>query len=475
MRLYLSLIGVLLLAAWISVSRGHTSQEPLPPPVRSGAAKPSKFALQGAGSCASMACHNADATTGYQGREYKIALERDFNQPVPCVKDKHAQAYAVLFNDRSQRMVRHLQRLPADAIVHPEQVDLCLRCHVQPDYKQQPALWMRAEGVSCEACHGAAERWLATHFRPEFKRLPVEVRENEYGMYDTRSVAGRVRVCVDCHIGSPGAEVDHDLIAAGHPRLSFEFSRFHHTFHKHWDYAKDKDPARNDPSREPRGRKDFEARAWALGQVVSAEASLRLLAHRAETNKAWPELAEYNCYACHHDLEAKSQRQQNYVKGSAGKLTWNAWYYALLPDALEALGAQQPPAFREQLRQVQVDLESLQRDRKKTSKLARDAADQLRTVLQSELSATAPMPADESFSRILVGADARALQTWDHAAQVHAALSALGNARHEMGRPSPALTDLARALRFPSGYDSPQLYDRAQVEKAIESLKKANR
>ncbi len=460
-RLYLLLIGVVLLAALICVSRGHTSQEPLPSPAPSRAAKPSKFEFQGAGSCASMACHNADALTGFRSREYKIALERDFSTEIAHVKDKHAQAYAVLFNDRSQRMIRNLQGLSADKVVHPEHEDLCLRCHVHPEYARQP-MWMRADGVSCETCHGPAERWLATHFRPGWND---EARKAS-GMRDTRSPAGRVRICVDCHIGGKDAEVNHDLIAAGHPRMNFEFSAFQYELHKHWDYRKDKDPACD-----PRGRMDFEARSWALGQVASAEAALRLLAERAgDQRRPWTEFAEYNCYACHHDLQPKSWRQENYAKGQAGKLTWNPWYYALLDEAVEALGPGDPNLVV-QLRLISAEMESPRPNRDKTAKLARQAAALLEALLQREQSQTAQLPVGALLKKALDSADLKSALSWDHAMPRYAALAALARASQDLGRPSPKLREFADSLRFPLGFDSPRDYDPAKIEQAIRNLK----
>ena len=331
---------ILALGSCVWTARAPSAQESLPPARSAQSALIAKFELQGAGSCAAQACHNSDALTGSHGREYRIALERDFTTELPRVKDKHAQAYAVLFEERSLRMLRQWKGQPAGSPVHPEREALCLRCHVHRDYGQhavrveQGVPQFRLEdGVSCEACHGPAEQWLATHFRPGFQELSAEARKAQ-GMFDTRSVAGRVGICVDCHVGQGSAEVNHDLIAAGHPRLNFEFGGFQHELHKHWDIAKD-----NDPARDPRGRKDFEARSWAVGQIVAAETALRLLADRAgDERRPWIEFAEYNCFACHHDLQPNSWRHKNYLKGQAGKLTWSPWYYAMLDEAVEALG-----------------------------------------------------------------------------------------------------------------------------------------
>src|SRR5262249_55514821 len=89
-----------------------------------------------------------------------------------------------------------------------------------------------------------------------------------------------------------------------------------------------------DRARDP----DYEARAWELGQALSAKAALKLLAaraHGAESgSKPWPEFAEYDCYACHQQL---SGQPGNWGRGAAkpglavGNPHWNAWYVGLAP------------------------------------------------------------------------------------------------------------------------------------------------
>src|SRR5262249_41475906 len=76
---------------------------------------------------------------------------------------------------------------------------------------------------------------------------------------------------------------------------------------------------------------------WVLGQLATAEAAAVLLAYRANSEAApWPELAEYDCFACHHDLKAKSWRQttpKHYEGRLAGSLPRGTWYYSM-PRAL---------------------------------------------------------------------------------------------------------------------------------------------
>ena len=100
----------------------------------------------------------------------------------------------------------------------------------------------------------------------------------------------RARVCTDCHVGGDRAQVNHDLIAAGHPALLFENSSFLDRYrpYQHWSEVEDR---RRHPA--------LEAEEWAVGQAVSAEAGMKLLAIRAKVTTPpnlhpWPEFAEYD-------------------------------------------------------------------------------------------------------------------------------------------------------------------------------------
>src|SRR5205807_1861790 len=90
--------------------------------------------------------------------------------------------------------------------------------------------------------------------------------------------------CVGCHVGSPAVpafpgarDVNHDLIAAGHPRLNFEFAAFLFNLPRHWNEEK-KTPSPG-----------AEGGTWVVGQAITAKAALELLAHRANQATANPQ------------------------------------------------------------------------------------------------------------------------------------------------------------------------------------------
>jgi hypothetical protein len=431
-----------------------------PPKVPNGVHLPIKFQFQGAGSCAAAACHNADAHDGFVGREYSLALERDPANPHRRVLDRHAQAYEVLLEKRSEQIERNLH---PDKHVRPETDALCLRCHVHPSYDTRMvrvvdgvSQFRKEDGVSCEACHGPAQHWLATHFRSE--RSPAQ-REAE-GQYDTRSLPGRIQLCVDCHVGAPGMDVNHDLIAAGHPRLTFEFSGFHFLWHKHWDHAKDA----SQPS--------FEARAWLLGQVIAAQASLRLLADRADekNGRVWPEFAEHDCAACHHDLNGKSDRQApGFEKRKPGVMPQNRWNVAMLTRALEGLGAPADNQLATALDDIRKGLESLPLQRKQVAKQARQALALLEDRLAlAERRAAGPNAADGLLAK-LVAAASPGNGSDDDVVQLFLAKAAYRRACKDV--PPPSLRATMRMLLQLPGDDRTATMNQGDFRKTVHGLR----
>ena len=267
-------------------------------------------------SCASAACHAAGHAGGQAGSEYTTWAGGD----------PHFNAYRVLTDPRSRRMVEILHGDRPDPLTPAHKDARCLACHAPEAATAEP---LAARGVGCESCHGPAERWLTAHYQDDFKRLTRREKAERYGLYPTRDLAFRATLCASCHVGDAGREVDHDLIAAGHPRLAFEYTGYHHSpkYMRHW--------------REKEYGPDFDARAWEIGRVACARSAARLLASRAEKPAhAWPELAEYSCYACHKDLDSRAGRPVA-TDRKPGTLPWGTWYFGGLDLVTEDSGTRE--------------------------------------------------------------------------------------------------------------------------------------
>jgi hypothetical protein len=258
------------------------TRRPAASPVPWGLDAP-KFQHLSSASCSAAACHG-NGKIGAAGGEHSTWAP-DLTAGGP--HDPHSKAYRVLFNDDSVRISKLLGLAPA----HKE--PLCLKCHTVPGVR--PALAV-SEGVGCGACHGPAEKWATVHYLPAWKALSEKEKWERYGFLPARNTTARVHNCVGCHVGDATREVNHEMLAAGHPRLTFEAARFHFhpAYRKHWVEA----------TPQP----DFEVRAWVIGQAAAARAAAALLQARAaraaadEPRASWPELAGLSCYACHQAI-----------------------------------------------------------------------------------------------------------------------------------------------------------------------------
>jgi hypothetical protein len=72
-----------------------------------------------------------------------------------------------------------------------------------------------------------------------------------------------------------------------------------------------------------------EASAWVVGQALSAEAAKQLRATHAARGSI--EFADYDCFACHHDLQSESWRQidsdaDRDPQLAPGELRLSTWY-----------------------------------------------------------------------------------------------------------------------------------------------------
>jgi hypothetical protein len=225
--------------------------------------------------------------------------------------------------------------------------------------------------------------------------------------------------------------------------LQFELSVFLANLPRHWSLETEKQKPVH-----------FDAKAWLLGQLVSAEAALELLAYRANAERApWPEFAEYNCFSCHHDLSQPSwrQRRAHYTSRPPGSIPWGTWYFSVPSVLGNAEVASSLESLRPLMEKGNPARQSVAEQAAKAARLAHAWRGQVSTSPDSELA-----------RKLLLGANARAQklaeENWDCAEQLYLALSALAAGQERL---QPALEALGRTLAYPTlpggpRFDSPK-------------------
>ena len=227
--------------------------------------------------CASSLCHGSIA--GWSGSP---VLQNEY--VVWSRLDKHARAYALLLNDKSRRIAANLA-LPQPA----HQSKICLDCHAHNPVTAAPAHTV-ADGIACEGCHGPSERWIASHTEPGATH-----RSNiTNGLYPSDQPLARAKLCLSCHFGSSDKYVTHRIMAAGHPRMSFEMETFTSLQPAHFkvdaDYIQRK------------GHFDG-VKVWAIGQAVAVATQIDILQDpKRGRDGVFPELTLFDCHACHHPM-----------------------------------------------------------------------------------------------------------------------------------------------------------------------------
>lgn len=336
--LSLPLALLVLLGAWAS----HGTAEPpmASPSVRAESSPLSHafHAISGTMSCASQGCHGRlDALTDKP--VFQNEATAWFNH------DPHGHAYEVLKSERSKRMAENL-----NGPGKPAHRDArCLACHAHPEVARQAAghqaeIWanealaeefdraaVRGTGVGCESCHTSAghatSEYLAEHVNwgPTARLDSAWKSEKNLDMWDRAGLAPLTRLdvqadlCASCHVGSPGSGVEpvrdcnHDIMAAGHPRLLYEAATYQARMPPHWNQKQ---------------YPDLDGRMASLlvvGQSVAAAHTVGLsVVHARRVSGAWPEFSDMDCFSCHAGLKPSA----------------DSWKHKLVFQPMKTAGAQ---------------------------------------------------------------------------------------------------------------------------------------
>ena len=312
-------------------------------------------------------CHNEAKPPA----DYKIFTSRMTEVHTWLTSDKHKDATLSLQNERSKQMAK-LLGIKGDLTTEKR----CVSCHgVYIDLTKEANRQMIHEesygdpeqriksGVSCVACHGPRIKWVQEHAavipKISWNKRSLTDKTHEFGMYDLVDPEARAKLCFSCHIGdaAKGRVVTHEFYAAGHPPLpGIEIATFSYAMPAHWEAMSKKIERAKAMDIEKKGKAlngiEFVKKAYeidpsrdameqtrmvAMTCLTAVRSSNNLMATQAEQalkdpvagDDRWPMLANYDCYACHHDLSSKSWRQERGYRGRPGRPEARPWSLSL--------------------------------------------------------------------------------------------------------------------------------------------------
>ena len=318
----------------------------------------------GRDSCAANTCHGGPVGDSITWNSSLTVFE---------AVDPHARAGIVLRSELSEAMIELLEpgskksdgaveRNPAQvAIFEDVMKQRCAPCHAPAlaviDAKavsrdRDAAI---VDGVSCESCHGAAGEWMAPHLQADF-----DVAASPYGMRNTTNFESRMNGCVRCHVGSRREDgmvrdMNHDMIAAGHPPLRFDGWAYSEQIPRHWDIGLNKDDGIS------QGSEDDNARRFRVAKLVAFRAALELTQERvvdsARPDAVWPELADFDCFACHQKLRIQDSELEPSriaaLKKSLGSPRYNPWLASGIDEQWNQAGGRDETASQDYYELIQ--------------------------------------------------------------------------------------------------------------------------
>ncbi|MGB3712620.1 MAG: cytochrome c family protein [Erythrobacter sp.] len=412
--------------------------------------------FEGVASCAGSTCHGRAEGNGAVVRQDEIAT---WQEP-SSASGAHARAYAVLGSRRGQQITRSLGL--GDAQQAPE----CLGCHATfaPASQRGPRFQL-SDGVGCESCHGpAGGAWLASHYA----RPATHASNIADGLVPLERPQVRANVCLDCHYGSSdrGQFVTHSMMAAGHPRVSFELDLFS-ALQQHHDI--DADYARR------KGSPDT-VRFWAVGQAEAVARATDLFSRpRFGMEGAFPQLYFYDCHSCHRQIQDSSERRLTFETNPGrpipfGNPPFNDENIIMLSAVAGALVPGQAESFREASRNFHRAMGA------GSPEAAREAADLLSNrarALSSSLSQRAYIGADAFRVVDIIAGEATRPRFTDYSGSVQAvmAIDTLLNAlvndgRITRGAAAGIRSDVNRAY---AAVEEPNAYRPADFRSALAS------
>ena len=411
--------------------------------------------FEGVASCAGSTCHGRAEGNGAVVRQDEIATWQEPSSP----SGAHSRAYAVLAGRRGQQIAASLGLGNATA------APACLGCHstFAPAAQRGPKFTL-TDGVGCESCHGpSGGSWLAEHYA-----LPATHASNvAAGLVPLDNPKARANVCLDCHYGSskPGQFVTHAMMAAGHPRVSFELDLFS-ALQQHHQIDADYTRRKSAPNA---------VRFWAVGQAEAVRRATSLFAQpKFAYEGAFPQFYFYDCHSCHRTITDGPSRKLTFETNPGrpipfGNPPFNDENMIMLQAVAGALVPGEASAFQAAARDFHKAMGAGPAE-------ARAAAQTLSAragALSDALSGRAYANADAFRVIAIIAGEATAARFTDYAGSVQAvmAVDTLLNALVREGRVTQGAAagirgDIARAYK---AVEEPNAYRPAEFRTALKS------
>lgn len=277
------------------------------------AAEDSTQRHEGVATCASSLCHGSSQPL----KVYDRSLQNEYTTWSQF--DPHSKAYKTLLNAQSKEIARRMGLGPA----HQEAA--CLACHADAvPATRRGARFQLDDGIGCEACHGGAEKWLATHHQsPKVSRRESLAK----GLRPLERPEVLASTCLACHVGDQDRFATHRMMAAGHPRLVFELD----TYRELW---------RTSGGREhyPRDSGNTASSLWIVGLVASSRRQLNLIEqHGTGRLGPIPDFGVFACHSCHRDLRLTAWGGASAAGAEPGALRWQDAHLLVLQRVAAAL------------------------------------------------------------------------------------------------------------------------------------------
>lgn len=268
---------------------------------------------EGVATCASSLCHGSSQPL----KVYDRALQNEYTTWSQF--DPHSKAYKTLLSKQSKEIARRL------GLGAAHQEAACLTCHADAvPAAQRGKKFLLEDGVGCEACHGGAEKWLATHHQS-----PKVTRGDNLtnGLRPLESPEVLASTCLGCHVGDQNRFATHRMMAAGHPRLVFELDTYRELWRtsggrEHYPH----DSRKNAPS------------LWIAGLVASSRRQLNLIEqHGTGRLGPIPDFGVFACHSCHRDLRLTAWGGAGATGTEPGALRWQDAHLLVLQRVVAAL------------------------------------------------------------------------------------------------------------------------------------------